>query len=449
MDRRTKSLPEIEGLPADRYLEIQDQLGGDLADQGVDFEGRRFPASLSPVVMDRKLDATMRAGILALHRILVRVAESYRVDPEIRDFFAAYRPAERWLTQGPDDGADVFVCRLDGVPAGDSFHVTETNTSCPGGVIHNGVVNRQWFATVQKHFDSISEAQYDLSPQTRHQDLFVTKMIAEHVRRTGNPPQAAAVVNFNGKYRNETDWIVAGLQSHGVPTQVADASQFTVSDSGALQIDGQVIDLVYNKLDSVELIRSPAAETYLDGSCRTAAPTTSLNRLIASVVLNDKSVLALLTDPVLIDRFSAEEQRTIRAHVPWTRRLVPGKTDDPDGASIDLMDFVSRGRDRLVLKPAHGTRGRGVVVGPAVTDQEWREAVTSAATGGPRYVVQQYLPLPTLSVPAHGGETHLMSYGIDTHVLAGEFAGYQCRASLDPVINIGKRGMMVPVLVSR
>jgi diaminobutyrate-2-oxoglutarate transaminase len=40
-----------------------------------------------------------------------------------------------------------------------------------------------------------------------------------------------------------------------------------------------------------------------------------------------------------------------------------------------------------------------------------------------------------------------MNHGIDAFMFGGKFAGYMCRASVDTIINVGRRGMHVPVAI--
>jgi diaminobutyrate-2-oxoglutarate transaminase len=42
-----------------------------------------------------------------------------------------------------------------------------------------------------------------------------------------------------------------------------------------------------------------------------------------------------------------------------------------------------------------------------------------------------------------------MVYGLDAYVFNGKLAGLQARASVDPVMNIGRRGVLLPVIAVR
>lgn len=67
--------------------------------------------------------------------------------------------------------------------------------------------------------------------------------------------------------------------------------------------------------------------------------------------------------------------------VPWTR-LFGTKTDQEE-----LFEQCRAERENLVLKPGVGYGGVGTVVGHAVTDQQWAQALIEARTGD--HVVQR------------------------------------------------------------
>jgi hypothetical protein len=265
-----------------------------------------------------------------------------------------------------------------------------------------------------------------------------------HKRQFGVAPGGAAIVNLNGKYTNEVDLIAADLESFGVPARSCDAAALHVR-RGAVVADGLHVDLAYNKLDQLELIADPACVSYLDAGAD--GTICFLSSLMAQCVLEDKAVLAVVSDPVFADRFSAEHQATIDAHVPWSRVVESGRTTAEDGSVIDLPAYVADNRQKLVLKRRNLTRGEGVLVGPFTDESPWSGALAEAVRTG-EWVVQQYIPLPVTNlVTGDPPQVRPMMYEVDTYLFDGEFAGFLCRASSDPVVNVGRVGTMVPVIV--
>jgi hypothetical protein len=79
-----------------------------------------------------------------------------------------------------------------------------------------------------------------------------------------------------------------------------------------------------------------------------------------SELLGHKAIFALLTDTGKGLRMDAAEREAIRDHVPWARQVVAGRTTDPGGAEVDLVENLRDRREHLVLKPAHDFGGHGV-----------------------------------------------------------------------------------------
>lgn len=96
-----------------------------------------------------------------------------------------------------------------------------------------------------------------------------------------------------------------------------------------------------------------------------------------SWMLSSKSNLALLSSMEDSELFSESEQEIIRRHIPWTRVLKPGETNF-HGQSIDMKELLIRNREQLVLKPALGSGGRGIVVGKYTSAQQWEMIIQSA-----------------------------------------------------------------------
>ena len=79
-------------------------------------------------------------------------------------------------------------------------------------------------------------------------------------------------------------------------------------------------------------------------------------------VANNKKLFALLQDPRFAHLVEERERRVIDETIPWTRVLRPGRASYGEWV-VDLLQFVSDNRERLVLKPASDYGGHGVSLG--------------------------------------------------------------------------------------
>jgi hypothetical protein len=170
--------------------------------------------------------------------------------------------------------------------------------------------------------------------------------------------------------------------------------------------------------------------------------------------LDQKACWEVLTDPRVAERhFSADERQIFRRHVLWTRVIRPRNTSFPDGSEGDLLAYLRRERETLVIKPNRACGGEGVLIGPATDPADWESAIDHAiACGGNGWVVQQLASLPVSEFPVIGPDGAIHSEPF--HVVMG-FAPTQdgvaitVRASQKQVVNVAQRGGMCVVFVGR
>ncbi len=114
-------------------------------------------------------------------------------------------------------------------------------------------------------------------------------------------------------------------------------------------------------------------------------------------MLHKKASLAVLSDERNARLFSAEEREAIDAHIPWTR-LVEERHTTFREARVDLVPFLLRSRDRLVLKPNDDYGGAGSCSAGRWTTATWEGAVQTALTQP--YIVQERIVLPYEPYPS-------------------------------------------------
>lgn len=162
------------------------------------------------------------------------------------------------------------------------------------------------------------------------------------------------------------------LLRHGIETIVADAGQLHY-EHGRLAIEGQSIDLVYNRLVDFSLVRPEHAAlraAYLDNAV-VVTPNPHVHALYA-----DKRNLSLLSDPAALQAWGlCAEMRADLAGVPRTVLV-----------TSDNAPQLWESRKTLFFKPAGGYGSKAVYRGDKVTKGVWAEIVR----GG--YVAQAYAP---------------------------------------------------------
>lgn len=184
------------------------------------------------------------------------------------------------------------------------------------------------------------------------------------------------------------------MEAVGIRGVVADVRECELI-GGRLVAAGTPIDLIYKRVLIHELVGREGMEHPIVRAVRSGA--VCMVNPFRCKILHKKASLAVLSDERNAGLFSAREQRAIAEHVPWTR-MVEERTTTWQGERIDLLPWMARHRERLVLKPNDDYGGAGIVLGWEVDDQAWDAAVRKA-TAQP-FIVQERIPLPSESFPS-------------------------------------------------
>jgi uncharacterized circularly permuted ATP-grasp superfamily protein len=202
---------------------------------------------------------------------------------------------------------------------------------------------------------------------------------------------------------------------------------------------------VYRRVLLSELLARPSAakallEAYVAGDV------TVVNSLRAKL-LHKKMSLALLSDDRYSPLYTPAQRRAIRNHVPWTRKVREGHTTY-GAKNVDLVEFVLRQKDRLVLKPNDEYGGKGVILGWTVERHEWEQTLLTALTAS--YVVQEKVPVPREPFPVLLDRMHFLDLAVDCdpYLFWGKVGGQLTRLSSSALLNVtAGAGSVVPTYV--
>lgn len=428
-----------------KLIQLQTELSKRVSNARLNFEGQPYPVSIRPHILSAQSARSLATVGERFVSLFDTAADLYFCDEEVRRLFPGYESVSELIRISPSLRPFVRICRLDGIVDEDGrFLVLETNTEGPGGVIQNGMAGAIWSSLENPLTEGLSISALE-QPYVRDRSEFQKELISSHEQRTGRRPEYVGVVNYKHRFSNEVHWMLDGLSDLGIAAKKLEASDLRVVGGRLVDCDGVPIDLVYNKLDVRDLLNEPAVSSYLSAIANGLV--TSVNPLVSQWILSDKAILALFSDPRFSHNFSPTDQAFISAHVPWTRLVEHRDSTNADGDQINLPEYIMENRQKLVLKPTNATRGEGVTIGRFSSQEGWSECVRQACRTP--HVVQAYVE-PS-AIRAVDPTTHKcvdMSFGIDLYVFGGHLAGFQARASVDPVMNVGRRGILLPIAIA-
>jgi hypothetical protein len=281
----------------------------------------------------------------------------------------------------------------------------------------------------------------------------LTAAVLEHRAAIGAGPGVCFVEpKYAGNGPDEQALLARYLhERHRLTVMHADPSELTLRD-GKVWYQDQRVDLAYRDYGVVDLLELEADGVDVE-------PMRVLlreNRVISSIAadLDQKACWEVLTDPRLCQQhFTPAERQVFQRHILWTRVLGDRRTTLPDGRQGHLIDFARGHHEELVLKPNRAYGGDGIVIGPAVTRDEWETALTAAlADEDDRWVVQQVATIPVREFPVVGldGVVHVEPFYTVMGFAAGDDGvAILARASQKQVVNVAQHGGLCGVLVSR
>ena len=292
------------------------------------------------------------------------------------------------------------------------------------------------------------------APGVRHR-LHADPARADHARcarptRTSAPPAPSlpetprlALVDADGSPSvPEFRIICAAAKAAGIEADHATLEDVTY-DGSTLHVKGEPVQLVYRRALLEDLDQSDLVAAARDGRVCLVNP-------FRSRVANNKKLFALFQDPRFAHLIDGDEADVIKATIPWTRILRPGRVNYGDW-TIDLLSFVADNREKLVLKPASDFGGHGVSLGMETKQDEWEQIIAAHADRAD-YIVQEYVPVPEEMFPTvEDGhvQMRLKRFNINPFGIGGRYAGSITRISDRAVINVSAGGGLLPSVIGR
>ncbi len=397
---------------------------------------------------------------LTIQNAFKRLPELYMQDFAVRDLLRLSPEEDKWLWEcwGPSQReVNPLFSRLDAMidfisPMWkDSLRFVEPNMSGIGG-LHMIPMAEQLLAQFILPLLQAEDAQLDLEIGRDIRELLMQEII-DHLQLIGRPANNICFVEpkYAASGPDEQEALAQYYHDrHGLKVMHADPSELTTT-RGEVFYNNEVVDLVYRDYAVFDLIE-------LERQGIDVEPMRILfrqNRIISSISaeLDQKSCWEVFTDPQFTQKyFSAEERQVFRRHILWTRLVSDRRSLLPDGQQGDLLEYVRREHEHLVLKPNRSYGGQGVVIGHLLTQAEWESALEKALADPERWVVQELASIPVREFPLVGPDgkvTFEPFYTVMGFAATRYGMSILGRASQKQVVNVAQRGGMCVLTIGR
>ncbi|HEX8844885.1 MAG TPA: hypothetical protein VF791_09595 [Pyrinomonadaceae bacterium] len=338
------------------------------------------------------------------------------------------------------------TARLDSFLTEKAYSFVELNGESPAGI-----------AYADAAFDIFSELPVMRSFNERYRTrplygrrLMLDVLLRAHEeylgRKPERPPQIAIIDLKDMPTQKEFELFKDFFEAEGFPSIISSPDELDW-DGSRLRARDFEIDIVYKRLLVNEYLpiieESPALlDAYRAGAI-------CMVNSFRSKLIHKKALFAVLTDERHAGLFTEEERAAIRAHVPWTRRVRAEKSQYY-GKEIDLLDFISKTSERLVLKPNDDYGGHGIYIGWNTDEISWEEGIRNALANGD-YLVQERVPTAREVFPAlkEDGSVEFAEQLVDLDPLLfyGKVGSAFTRLSFTELANVTSGGGMVPTFI--
>lgn len=377
-----------ETLTPELFAELRD----DARRAGLVHGERPICTALQPFLLTRaRYDRiTRQAEILA--RAFERLAAAALADEEIMRELGLTEREERLARLDPGYATLCPTSRFDAFLAGDDFKFLEYNAENPSGLVDQELLENLLFDL--PHMREFL-ARYPHSTPRAPARLLAA--LVEAYREWGGTEERPhiGIIDWQGVATESEFFILRDrFEREGYPTRVASPHDLSY-DGRHLYAGDFRIDIFYKRVIIHEFLdvfaeeeTHPLVQAYRDGRV-------CMVNSFRSKIAHKKACFAILSDERFDRIFTDEERATIAAHVPWTRRLRASRVRF-ENEERELIELITRARERFVIKPNDDYGGAGVVLGADVTADEWRARVDEATTKD--YVVQERAPVERVRI---------------------------------------------------
>ena len=338
------------------------------------------------------------------------------------------------------------TARLDSFLTSARYSFVELNGESPAGIAYADAAYDIFSSLpVMKEFAK----QYNVRPLYGRR-FMLDVLLSSYEEYLGRKPEqqpTIAIVDLPGVPTiSEFELFRDFFLSSGYPSVICTPQELEFSNN-RLSVNGQQIDIVYKRLLVNEYL--PVMQDYPALLNAYRAGAICMVNSFRSKLIHKKALFAVLTRYRYASLFNTAELAAIRAHVPWTR-IVRDATSHYGDEEINLLEFIRKNSQRLVLKPNDDYGGHGITIGWNVDQSEWDTAIEKALANGD-YLVQERVPTARETFPAltEDGRVEFAEQLVDLDPLLfnGKVGSAFTRLSYTELANVSSGGGMVPTYI--
>lgn len=344
-----------------------------------------------PVLLDARKRQELNRASAAVTRLVKSIPDRiFDRDPAaIARAYGLGSPSLLALMLEPPDGLDEAIVRCDLIDSRDGLRCIEVNISTRLG----GWDHRLWQTSLREH-PPIAEFLERQRIEVHYQDPFEALFL--HMARRAlakgicDDGEVNIGIRLGPPWKPNPEGIRPLTELLGsVLAQLDPALRGEILTVGGSEpLNGRKGKLFYDDTRVHAILEFTEDPTPLViQRCFKAGALHLYNSTLANI-LGDKRSFAFLWEGLESGKLTPEEARLVERYLPWSRRVVPGVATFR-GSSATVAELAVAHREQLVLKPAAGSGGSGVLLGRWTASQDWEQAVQKAVREAPSWIVQE------------------------------------------------------------
>ncbi len=422
-------------------------------------EPRVVDICVRPWVITKRQKRFFHGLCLNMKKALQAAAEIYYNEPQARRILTLTPREEEWFfeiygaaTRRAQSCQTVFD-RVDAnavfsaVDWKDSFMFIETNAIGVGGVHYIPAATYLFedviFPVIK---DSISNIKLERQDDIRE---LLLETVMNHAKKIGRPRPNVVFMEDQRSLDGSDEHAFAAiyLRTKGMTAFATDPRELYLKD-GRIYFRDTPVDIIYRDCSIGELQEMEDRGEKVD----ILKEAFKKNQVVSSIAgeFDHKSILEIFTDDDYSGYFTPVQRRLFRKYVAWTRLIWDRKTECPAGKRIDLLRYIETRKNSLVIKPNRAYGGKDVIIGRFVKAVEWEKALEGAIRDENSCVVQEYAEVKAERLPVlseNGTVTMEKNYEISGFASSDSGLALMARCSAEPVVNISRKGGIIPVVV--
>lgn len=422
----------------------RDQLWAKLNEVRLVFGGRMLCPYLRPHFVGREQFDQATIVCERIWQSMLKVGDLAVGNNEMLDYLGVTEAERKLIAFEPGFKGVSRTSRLDSFLTESSFQFVELNAETPAGIAYSDVASE-----IFQELEPVKmlREKYRLTPLLGREQMLQTLLSAYAEFAGANAPKPRiGIVDYRGlPTQREFELFKEFFESHGYETTIADPRDLEFS-GGKLRHGDFEIDVIYKRVLVNEFLEKIDECQALLKACEAKA--VCMVNSFRGKLIHKKLLFGVLTDERFEHHFSAEDREFISHHIPWTRRVEDRKTKN-HGKDIDLLEFIRKNREKLVLKPNDEYGGKGIFVGWLCNESEWEAAIQASL--GNDYLVQERVATAREEFPyiSQDGTVAFADQLVDLDPLLfdGKVGSAFTRLSVSELANVTAGGGMVPVFI--